>query len=491
VHMRSESAGRSAIWAVLGQGVGQALSLLIFLVIARFVAQASFGIVAVSLASIEFIRRALLDPITFVVTAKPKVEERDFSVCFSILVVLSVAATSLLLVCAPLVAWLIGSPQAGSTLRSVAVMLLGFGVAGSQGAWLVRGMQFRALALRSIASVVAGGIVGITMALNGFDLWSLVAQQVTINLVGAAILWLTSGWRPHFTLSWADARDSFRRARHISMSAIWTSIANDADLFFASAFFGPTAAGVYNAGKRILLTANLLLVSTISAVTLPILANLEHDRERGASFLDGLRMASVGTAPAFIGLAVASQDLVHIILGPHWMAVGPIIAAMAFSGYAFSIGQFATSVLLVAQRAHLDSRTSAISALLNVVAFVLVVRFGPVALAATVSITTLCVVPIRVRFALKELDLHWPQVFEALLPSIIASSAMAISVLSLRLLLPADLAAILRLTASISYGIIVYALWLRIFAPNLFRMTMAASSEAIGIRAPSRATEAD
>lgn len=476
---------------MLGQGAGQVLSLVIFLVIARFVTQASFGIVAVSLASVEFIRRVLLDPITFVVTAKPRVEERDFSVCFSLLLVLSAAVTVLLIAFAPFVASLIRSPQAGSTLRSVSVILFGLGIAGAQGAWLVRRMQFRALALRSIASVVAGGIVGIAMALNGFDLWSLVAQQVTINLSSGAILWLTSGWRPRFTLSWSDARESFRSARHISMSAIWTSIANDADLFFASAFFGPAAAGVYNAGKRILLTANLLLVNTISAVTLPILANLEHDRQRGASFLDGLRMASVGTAPAFLGLAVASDDLVHVILGPNWLAVGPIITAMAFSGYAFSIGQFATSVLLVAQRAHLDSRTSAISALLNVVAFILVIRFGPVALAATVSITTLCVVPIRVRFALKELSLHWPQVVEALVPSVIASLAMAVGVVFLRALLPAEFPAIVRLVCIISGGILVYALWLRVFSPALFRNVLNAIGEATGMHFISRSHNPD
>ncbi len=60
----------------------------------------------------------------------------------------------------------------------------------------------------------------------------------------------------------------------------------DVDVFFASAFLGPTIAGAYSVAKRVLLAANLILVNAISAVTLPAFANLGAEDERRRAFLN-------------------------------------------------------------------------------------------------------------------------------------------------------------------------------------------------------------
>jgi O-antigen/teichoic acid export membrane protein len=479
---RSESTQRSTVWAVVGQGAGQGLSLLTFLIIARFVSKENFGIVAVCLATMEFLRRVVIDPFTSAVAAKPGAAPRDFDVCFCLVAILSVVATVVMMIFGPWIARLIGSPEAGLAQRPVALILLAFGLSGTHGAWLVRQMRFRALAVRSIASVVIGGVVGIVMALNGFELWALVAQQLTINVVNVVVLWSTSGWYPRWTLTWQDTKRSLRGAQHISFSAIWNSLANDADIFFASAYFGPGVAGIYNAGKRIMLSATLVLVNTISAVTVPVLANIAHQRERGTSFLAGLRLASVATAPAFAGLAATAPDLVSVILGPNWSAVAPILMGLAAGGYALSIGQFATSALLVGQRPHLDSMVSAIAAISNISIFLLVVHLGPVALAAAASTTAILVTPIRMRLALTHLDLHWRDILRALLPSMIASLAMAALVRGLHYTLPPAWPAVLRLTLMIAIGVSFYGLWLRLFARNLFQAIVDIAASLLGTR---------
>jgi O-antigen/teichoic acid export membrane protein len=477
-----ESAERSTFWAVMGQGAGQGLSLLTFLIIARFVSKENFGIVAVCLATVECIRRVVIDPFTSAVAARPNVETRDFDVCFNLVAVLSVVATVIMAICAPWAARLVGSPEAGPSLRVVAFILLAFGLSGTHGAWLVRQMRFRALAIRSIASVVIGGIVGIGMALSGFELWALVTQQLTINLVNVVVLWSTSGWRPRWTLTWQDTKQSLLGARHISFAAIWNSLANDADIFFASAFFGPGIAGIYNAGKRIMLSATLVLVNTISAVTVPVLANIEHQQARGTSFLAGLRLTSVATAPAFAGLAAAAPDLVGVILGPKWSAVAPVLIGLSAGGYALSIGQFATSALLVGQRPHLDSLVSAVAAISNISIFLLVVHLGPVALAAAASTTAILVTPIRMRLALTHLHLHWHDIVRALLPSVIASLAMATLLAALHFALPPAWPAVLRLALLMGIGVIFYGVWLRLFAPSLFQTIAGIVTSLLGTR---------
>ncbi|MDH7639194.1 oligosaccharide flippase family protein [Sphingomonas oryzagri] len=486
---RTRSTGSSTFWAVIGQGAGQGLSLLTFLVIARFVSKENFGIVAVCLATMECLRRVLIDPLSSAVAAKPGVQRRDFDVCFTLSAILSGVVTPCMIIFAPGIARLIGSPEAGAALRPVALILLAFGLAGTHGAWLVRGMHFRALALRSIASVVIGGAVGIALALHGFELWSLIFQQLTINVVNLVVLWSASDWRPRWILNWRDTKNAVLGARHISFAAIWNTLANDADIFFASAFFGPAGAGIYNAGKRIMLSATLVLVNTISAVTVPMLANIEHHRDRGASFLSYLRLTSVATAPAFAGLAAAAPDLVATILGPNWSAVAPVLVGLAAGGYALSLGQFATSALLVGQRSHIDSLVSAIAAMSNIVVFFLAVHRGPAALAAAASMTALLVTPVRMRFAIVHLDLSWRDIAYALFPSVVASLAMAALIWGLHGMLPQDWSPTIRLALIIGAGIGFYGLWLRLFAPGLFQMLVDIAVSLVGERSPRRDIE--
>ncbi len=467
--------GHGAVWAVLGQGTGQVLSLLLFLVIARFVSKESFGLVSVSLATIEVARRVLIDPLTQVVTAKPGVTDRDFNFCFFVVVVVAGTLALILFFGAPWISAMIGTPAAADTLHILSAILLAFGLSATHGAWLVRGLQFRALALRSVASVIAGGVVGIGMALNGYDLWSLVGQQLTIQTVSVITLWYGTSWRPTLAFSWREGRGSVGQAAHIATSAIWTSIALDADIFFASAFFGLTAAGVYNAGKRIMLAANMLLVNTISAVAMPTFANIGRHQDRGPAFLNGLRLTSAMTAPAFAGMAATAPLLVRVILGERWSDVSLIITALAASGYALSIGQFATSILLVQQRPHLDSLTSAVAAIVNVTTFFMVLRFGPVALAATVSATTIGVLPVRLRFAMRELGIRWGQIVQVLLPSLVAAGVMATVLIVIRAMLPA-LPPPLGLGIQIPLGMACYALAMRLVSPALFQE----SSRAVG-----------
>jgi O-antigen/teichoic acid export membrane protein len=465
---------RNAAWAVLGQGAGQILSLISFLFIARFVSQASFGMVAVSLAAIEIVRRVLIDPITYALTAKTDITDRDYNVSLTLLTLLGAIASGVMFALAGPLTTLVGTPTAAQPLRVLSLLLFAYGLAGAHGAWLVRNMRFRALAVRSTISVVIGGAIGIAMALNGFEMWSLVGQQLAINAISLATLWFSTDWRPRPVLRRADIKETYHSIRHISLSAVWTSIGNDADLFFASAWFGPAIAGIYNAAKRILLSATLMLVHAISAVTLSAFASARDDEHRRHELCGGLRFTSAITAPAFAGLAATAPEVVHVILGDRWAAVAPILSALAVSGYLLSLGIIASSALLVAQRSHLDSLSSAIAAATNVIAFLAVVHFGPVTLAVTVSIMALLLVPMRLGFALRAFGGKWRDAWHAVLPSLSATVVMLGGLLIVRYILPAGLPAIELLAALSATGALLYLAALRLFSKTLFELVLGA-----------------
>lgn len=468
----------------MGQGVAQGLSLVMFLALARYISKSDFGLVAVSLTLVEFVRRVIIDPSTVALNARTVIVERDYDVCLSLLLIVSVVGSVLLCMFAGPIMTLIGTPKAASTLQIVALLLIALGLAATHGAWLARHMEFRTLALRAIVSVLIGGAVGIGMAIAGFGLWSLVGQQFAINIVNVATLWLFVDWKPRLIFSWADTRRTLVRTRHIALSAVWNSVANDSDLLFAAAFFGPAVAGIFNAAKRIMLAANLVLVNAISSVALPTLADLEHGGRRDEAFRRGLTIASVVTAPVFAGIAATAPEVIHLLLGSNWIDAAPILAALALSGYCLAIAQFATMILLISEQSHLDSRSSALTAIVKVAAYALAVRSGPLTLALAVSVTTMAAAPVRMRYALRHLDVSWRDVGRALLPSFVGAWAMAAALLMVRHALPVQMAPVLTLAIMVPVGMAVYLAVLGVLSPEIFRLAAATVHSPFRRRAP-------
>ncbi len=70
-----------------------------------------------------------------------------------------------------------------------------------------RDMDFRRPAIRALIGNLIGGIVGVVMAFRGWDVWSLIGQQLAGAFAGAVFLWTASTWRPNLSFSLRHLRE--------------------------------------------------------------------------------------------------------------------------------------------------------------------------------------------------------------------------------------------------------------------------------------------
>jgi O-antigen/teichoic acid export membrane protein len=462
-----------------GEGAGQASSLILFLLLARIVSKESFGVIAFSLATIEFVRNLVIEPIALAVTAKPEVSSEDYDVSFTLSLILSLLLAATLCLLAPLIAHLIGGPDSVTALRALSLLIIGLGVMRTHGAWLARNMMFRILAIRSIAAVAAGGIVGLSLAASGFDVWSLIGQQLAICATSVVLIWSATPWRPRLIFSWSKSQGILRQAVQISFGSIWSALGKDADVFLASAFLGPVIVGVYSVAKRILVAANLVLVNGISAVTLPAFAKLAAGDEKSLAFLRSSSLASAFTAPAFAGLAVMAPDLINVALGERWEAAAAPLTAMSFTGYVLSLSQFMTAILLVEQKPRLEIYSSVVQTVATILFILLAVRFGPAPLAFAVFLGASLAFPLRTRFALKILNIRQQQLFAVLLPSLASAILMAVTIAILRWKVGWSEEPVKSLACFVTLGAGIYIIFLRLLGPSVFKNLVAGTHDVL------------
>lgn len=198
-------------------------------------------------------------------------------------------------------------------------------------------LDFKALEIRDSAIQFSVAILGITMALTGFGVWSLVVPSILSSPIRSIIIFRLSSWRPKLSLGISHWKTIFKYSRNIIGDTLTSFILNQGDTLLIGKLLGPTLLGIYNIAWRSsnLITRSLFQVS--NKLTLPALAKSSTDILRlTKSFKKILRVSGVASFPPLVGLIVVADVFIIVVYGEKWIdAILPLrillIYAMRFS----------------------------------------------------------------------------------------------------------------------------------------------------------------
>ena len=97
---------------------------------------------------------------------------------------------------APVIAWFYHEPQLINITLLLSLTFLVSGSTVQHQALLHRQMRFRMLAVIEVGSLLAGLVVGVSMAWFDCGYWSLVGSDLALQGTGFLLTWLLSSWRP-------------------------------------------------------------------------------------------------------------------------------------------------------------------------------------------------------------------------------------------------------------------------------------------------------
>lgn len=455
------------LWSVFDGGMSQALSLAVFIVTSRFVEPSSFGALATALLIVEFSRQILFDPIVAAVNSRKAPIGRDYDTAFLLIVGFALFFGMLVLILGRYLDLLFPATPLSHLGPAVALLILTVGLSKTHEGWFARKLLFRNLAIRSVLSIIASAIVGITLVVKGFGIWGLVAQQLTYSIFSMIVLWATAGWRPGFRTSWAEAKDLLRFSRHVSANAVMGFVSYQADTASIAYFLGPASTGVFNAAKRIGTALNQVMVTPLNRVALPAMAQVGAGGEAiRVAYLRAVGVTALGTAPVFAGMAVIAPDLVHLLLGAGWSGAAPVLSALSISFFFTTVSQYNGSVILVCRKPKWQTLITTVGLLVGVSLILVSVQFGVTGVAVAVALRAILVFPLSSSCAAYLVGAKRRDVIRSLTPGVASAALMAAVLMAVQVpLLVFPL--VPRLVLTIGIGGFVYAAAL----VSLFRLT--------------------
>ncbi|MDP1556048.1 MAG: lipopolysaccharide biosynthesis protein [Hyphomonas sp.] len=449
---------KGAIWTMAANAARIASAILILPVLTRLLSPEDFGLIQIAAPFLFFLMVFSdlgMQP-ALVVADKPS--DKLWSTAFWTGMGAAAGLTLILILAAPAVALFFKEPRAELILQVLAITMLIGGTMIVPGAWLLRNMKFRTLAIVEFSSVTAGIVAALACALMGWGVWSLVVQQLVMFSLKAAALCTASKAPLKFEFAVAELRSIMGVSWGMTNVRILWFFSRSIDMIIIGRFLGATVLGYYSIAWRIMMMPIEIFASGLFQVLMPTMGQIKNDANRlKAALLKTYRTISLFTFPAMAGIAALSVPLTDVLFGEQFAPAAYPIAALAVHGALQSLLTVQATVFMALGRIDVMYKWSLVTLVTLGTCLLIGVQWGLKGAALGYLVSTLICAPLNFRAMLNLVGANLSDAWKALRVQTLLAIGMGLSVYGLTRLLPAEWPNIYLLFVGVPVGVILYA----------------------------------
>lgn len=314
------------IWKLAERSGSQVISFVVTIILARLLMPSDYGTVALVMVFLTILQVFADSGFGVALIQKKDADDVDFSSVFYINVAIGCLLYAIMWGMAPLIASFYQMPDLVALVRVMSLVLLINSLRNVQQAYVSKHMIFKRFFYATLGASIVSAVVGISMAYLGFGVWALVAQQLTNNAIGTAILWFTVHWRPKLICSLERLKGLFSFGWKMLSSALLDTGYQQLWQLIIGKLYSPADLAFFNQGQKF---PNLIVTNinaSIDSILLPTMASEQDHRERVRDMTRRAIKTSIFImAPMMMVLAFSSTNVVTLVLTEKWLPCVPFL----------------------------------------------------------------------------------------------------------------------------------------------------------------------
>ena len=372
-----QKAIRGVFWSAIEKFSAQGVQFVLGIILARLLTPRDYGLVGMLAIFIAISQAFVLSGFGSALIQKKDRDEKDFSTTFYYNIVVAILFYTILFFLAPSIASFYKEPLLVDLTRAISLTLVIEAFSVVQIAKFTINVDFKSQSKASLSSVIISGIVGITMAIQGYGVWALVAQSLTKGLVNVIMLWKISKWVPTERFSFFRFKKLFFFGSRLLLAGIVHSISQNISKIVIGKVFSTQTLGFYTRADQFARFPSANIESILGRVTFPVLCSIQDDREQLlAKHSQIIRLAALVIFPMMVGLIILAQPLILSILTEKWANSIWMLRIICIGLIFLPINGFNVTLYNVLGRSDLFFRTDLIKQVLIIGFLVVSIPYG-------------------------------------------------------------------------------------------------------------------
>ncbi len=303
-------------------------------VLARLLVPEDFGLVAMVSVIINFATMFKDAGLSLATVQKESITHEQVSTLFWINIVISIVLGVIVVLAAPLVAYLYSKPELTRITATLSLSIIFSGLSIQHQALQKRNLHFATLAKINIASQFISICVTICLALLGYGYWALVIGNIVVSFVNSLLTFIVYPWRPSFIKRGTGVRGMLKFGTHITGYSFVNYFSRNADNFLIGRVIGADGLGLYSKAYQIFMMPIRQIRAPINNVAIPVLASLKRDKDKFSKYYKTIiYVIALLTMPLVVVMYVYAENIILLLLGNQWLAAVGVFKILALVGF--------------------------------------------------------------------------------------------------------------------------------------------------------------
>ena len=358
---------KGILWSTLEQWSYHTLNTLAFVVFARLLGPEDFGTWGIAVIYIGFAAIPINFGLREAVIQQQNITQNQLASVFSFQVLACLGVVVFTLLVAPSIAEILHIPQLSAVLQLCTIIIACDGLCFLQECLFQKEFNFRIGALRRFFGMLVGAFIGISAALLGAGIWSLVLFHCCGSITRFIVIWTATRWRPSLEFDWFAASPVYAYGRKVLVPNLMYRIKSQSDRILIGALLGHSALGYYTFALKICTILHELVSASLSQVVLPLFSRLQDDIPKARrAYLRLLHAGCLVGVPAFLGALATAPLFIPLFFGEEWNAVIPLFQLLALSGAIQTFLYRTPAILSALGHLHTQFKLAAINCVLAI-----------------------------------------------------------------------------------------------------------------------------
>lgn len=386
-------------WSAIENVVQTGVTFVVSIMLARLLTPDDYGLIGI-IAIFTTVCTALINGgFTTALIRKKDVADDDYNTAFIANLSVSIVLYTLIYICSPWIADFFNRDELISLTRVSSLGMIIGALALVQQTRLTKRIDFKSQTKITLVASVLSGMVGIILALLGFGVWSLVAQQLMSHIIRTVFLWMVNKWIPSLRFSKKSFHELFGFGWKMMLSSVIDTVWKELYQVVVGKFYSPATLGQYTRSKQFSKLFSSNLTSVIQRVTYPVLSNIQDDKERMvAAYRKIIKTTMFVTAISMFFLGAISEPLLYCLIGPKWHEAAVYLPLICISSSTYPLHAINLNMLQVQGRSDLFLGLEVIKK---------VIAIGPLVIGALVGILPMLYTNILVSIIAYFLNSHY------------------------------------------------------------------------------------